>query len=115
VINDYVTDRMEALTEQDMDVMNTDAISEDIESELESDIQDFDEENYLEGDVLGTRIDFGDVDYQYDDGGTHTLSIPVERHHFLTFDIEEDGSSRPLNIYQAAPRSPIRCLSWKNN
>ncbi|QQK81413.1 hypothetical protein HUG20_16850 [Salicibibacter cibi] len=80
VINDYMTDRMEALTEQDMDVLDTDAISEEIESDIESDVQDYDDENYLEGDVLGTRIDFGDVDYRYADGGTHTLSIPVESH-----------------------------------
>ncbi|XIH46935.1 hypothetical protein C1N65_28395 (plasmid) [Priestia aryabhattai] len=81
-INDYATDRMAARTTKDIKQLKN--VSDSIKKSYIEEIQNYDDNNYLKGEALGTRIDFSNVEYKKSSGGKSALVIPVEFHEKTT-------------------------------
>ncbi|MEH6867848.1 TcaA 3rd/4th domain-containing protein [Priestia megaterium] len=81
-INDFARNRMAARTKKDINQLKD--VSDSIKKSYIEEIQNYDDNNYLEGQVLGTRIDFSKVEYKNEAGGSKVLVIPVEFHEKTT-------------------------------
>ncbi|WP_080873856.1 TcaA 3rd/4th domain-containing protein [Oceanobacillus timonensis] len=85
-INNYYETHMAALVNLDIDEL-TDDVSDDLRESLNDTLKSATNSSIdtsYEGEILGTRIDFGQTSYELGSGGRHYVTLPVEIHREYT-------------------------------
>lgn len=78
VINKFAKNRITSQVKQKPDLLKN--VSDNLKKEYTKTIENYDEDHYVKGKALGTRIDFSRVSYENGSGGVNLIHIPVEFH-----------------------------------
>ncbi|MFD1416188.1 TcaA 3rd/4th domain-containing protein [Oceanobacillus jeddahense] len=99
LLNNYFESRMAALVELEIDELTED-VSEELRESLNDDIKsDINSESSHDGEVFGTRIDFGSPSYELGSGGRHYVTLPVEVHREYGKNYKYGGDDDPKEEY----------------